>query len=179
MDHPAAPEASVILPTPNENTHKFHSLAGNLALIMVIIGLSFAVATYYYGVLDPGESQDHFPGLHRFLWYKWYFDELYSAMIVRPGLAVSRWCAEFDRSIVDGAVNVAGRLGVKTSVVSGKADRGIVDGLVNLIANVWYAIGTWFRNVQTGYIRSYVLFLALAAIGLFALFAAFASATGQ
>lgn len=162
--------------TPNEYTHQFHSLAGNLALIMVILGFSFAVATYLYRVLDPGESQDHFSNLHRFLWHKWYFDELYSAAIVRPGMVISRWCAAFDRSIVDGIVNLVGRVSVKTSAVSGRADRGIVDGLVNLIGNVSFAIGCWLRNVQTGYLRSYILFMALAAIGLFALFAAFAGA---
>ena len=38
------------------------------------------------------------------------------------------------------------------------------------------ATGNWLRNVQTGYLRSYVLFLALAAMGLFVLFAAYAGA---
>jgi NADH-quinone oxidoreductase subunit L len=167
--------------TANEFTHKYHSLAGYLALIMVLLGSSFSLATYYYHVLDPGESQDHFPGLHRFLWHKWYFDELYSAVVVRPGLAVSQWCAAFDRSVVDALVNLVGRSGVKTSVVSGQADRGIVDGFVNLLANVSFGIGTWLRNVQTGYLRSYILFLALAAMGLFVLFAAYvgAVATGS
>lgn len=162
--------------TPNEYTHRFHSLAGYLALIMVILGFAFAVATYLVRVLDPGESQDHFSNLHKFLWHKWYFDELYSAIIVRPGLAVSQWCAAFDRTFVDGIVNSTARWGVKAANVSGKADRGIVDGFVNLLADVWFAVGTWLRNVQTGYLRSYILFMALAAIGLFALFAAFAGA---
>ena len=136
--------------TANEYTHELHSLAGNLALIMVILGCSFSLATYYYHVLDPAESQDHFPGLHRFLWHKWYFDELYNAIIVRPGLAISQWCAAFDRNFVDGLVNLVGRSGVKTARVSGHADRGIVDGLVNIIGNVWFAAGTWLKNVQTG-----------------------------
>ncbi|MEI7683640.1 MAG: proton-conducting transporter membrane subunit [Planctomycetota bacterium] len=162
--------------TPNELTHQFHSLAGNLALVMVILGFAFAVATYLYGVLDPGESQDHFSNLHKFLWHKWYFDEFYSAAIVRPGLVISRWCAAFDRTVVDGIVNSTARVGLKASQVSGKADRGIVDGFVNLLADVFYAVGVWLKNVQTGYLRSYVLLMALAAIGLFALFAAFAGA---
>lgn len=165
--------------TVNELTHEYHSLAGNLALVMVILGFAFSVATYFYRVLDPGESQDHFSSLHRFLWHRWYFDELYSALVVRPGLVVSRWCAAFDRVVIDGIVNGTARGGVEISKVSGQADRGVVDGLVNVIANVWYAVGSWLRNVQTGYLRNYVLFLALAAMGLFALFAAFAGAMGH
>ncbi len=177
-DHHKAPAANdhPVPATANELAHANHALAGNLAIIMVILGCSFALATYYYRVLDPGESQDHFPGLHRFLWHKWYFDELYSAVIVRPGLAISQWCASFDRNIVDGLVNLVGRSGVKTAGVSGQADRGIVDGFVNLLANVSYAAGNWLRNVQTGYLRSYILFMALAAMGLFLLFAAYAGA---
>lgn len=160
--------------TVNGYTHKYHSMAGLLALAMVALGLSFSLASYYFKVLDPGESQDRFPGVHRFLWHKWYFDELYSAIIVRPGLAISQWCAAFDRVVIDGLVNGVGRSSVSISTISGKADRGIVDGLVNLVANVSYAIGAWFRNVQTGFLRTYILFLALAAIALFVLLLAFA-----
>ena len=47
--------------------------------------------------------------------------------------------------------------------------------LANLIARVVYAVGGWLRNVQTGYIRSYVLFLVLAAVGLFAALTYFVS----
>ena len=46
-------------------------------------------------------------------------------------------------------------------------DLAIVDGLVNLTGRVIYASGAWLRRFQTGYIRSYVLFLVLAAIGIF------------
>ena len=44
---------------------------------------------------------------------------------------------------------------------------GIIDGLVNLTARVIYGIGNRLRGVQTGYIRSYVLFLVVAAIAIF------------
>lgn len=171
--HPAADDHGPPT-TVNGFTHAYHSVAGYLALAMVGLGLSFALSTYYFRVLDPGESQDRFPGVHRFLWHKWYFDELYSAIIVRPGLAIAQWCAAFDRIVIDGLVNATGRWAVTISTISGQADRGIVDGFVNLIANVSYAIGAWFRNVQTGYLRTYVLFLALAAIALFILLLAFA-----
>jgi hypothetical protein len=39
--------------------------------------------------------------------------------------------------------------------------------LVNLTGRIIYACGAWLRRFQTGYIRSYVLFLVLAAIGIF------------
>jgi NADH:ubiquinone oxidoreductase subunit 5 (subunit L)/multisubunit Na+/H+ antiporter MnhA subunit len=49
---------------------------------------------------------------------------------------------------------------------SGRFDNGIVDGLVNVFADACFAVGAWLRNVQTGYLRSYVLFLVVAAIGI-------------
>ena len=52
-------------------------------------------------------------------------------------------------------------------------DNGIVDGLVNLMGNVVYGVGGWLANVQTGYLRSYVLFLVLAAVAIFMVLAYF------
>ena len=49
----------------------------------------------------------------------------------------------------------------------GRFDLEIVDGLVNLTAHVVYACGAWLRRFQTGYLRSYVLFLVLAVIGIY------------
>src|SRR5207245_7902181 len=49
----------------------------------------------------------------------------------------------------------------------GRFDNSVIDGMVNLVGNVTYAIGGWLRGAQTGFIRSYILFLALAAIVLF------------
>ena len=40
-------------------------------------------------------------------------------------------------------------------------------GLANLIGNVTYWVGARLRGVQTGFLRSYVLFLVLAAVGIF------------
>ncbi len=35
--------------------------------------------------------KEQFPAVHAFLTHKWYFDELYSAMVVRPALVVAHW----------------------------------------------------------------------------------------
>ena len=52
-------------------------------------------------------------------------------------------------------------------------ERWDVDGLVNLIARISWGVGAWLRNVQTGYLRSYILFLALAAVGIWIVFRSF------
>ncbi len=159
--------------------HQVHSLAGDLALLTVVLGFTFASLLYYLGTLDPAEAKEQFAGLHRFLTHKWYFDELYSAILVRPGLAVAGWARFFDSKVIDGLADGLGRWSVWLSSRSGDVDRNIVDGLANLIADVSYAIGRWCRTFQTGYIRSYVLFLVLAAVSLWVLLSALLSqATG-
>jgi NADH-quinone oxidoreductase subunit L len=144
----------------------YHTIAGGLALVMVVLGILFARALYSRHLLDPAEGKEQFPGIYRFLCHKWYFDELYSAAVVRPGLAIAGWARAFDTYVIDGLVNLTARLGVLASFWSGRADRGIVDGLVNVMADAWYAVGAWLRTLQTGYLRSYILFLALAAIAI-------------
>jgi len=153
-------------------TQEVHHMAGLLALGMVVVGMAFAFVIYYWGVLDPAEAKEQFPGLHRFLTNKWYFDELYSAMLVRPGLIVAGWCKNFDLKVIDGIIHGVARLGVRTAKGSGRFDLGIVDGLANLIARVSWSVGAWLRNVQTGYLRTYILFLALAAVGIWIVLAA-------
>jgi NADH-quinone oxidoreductase subunit L len=146
-----------------------HSLAEVLALGIGGLGLVFALLLYYFRVLSPEEAREQFPGVHAFLWHKWYFDELYSVVLVRPALVVAGWCRWFDTHVIDGLVNWLGRATVKVSKWDGRFDLGIIDGLVNLTAAVIYGVGRWARNVQTGYLRSYVLFMVLAAVGLFIL----------
>jgi NADH-quinone oxidoreductase subunit L len=148
---------------------EYHELAGGLALAVVAIGIVFASVIYYYRVLDPEESRAQFPKLHAFLMDKWAFDRLYSVALVRPALVVAGWGRAFDTYVIDGILNGLGRLTVWVSKWDGRFDNGVVDGIVNLLGNVIYGTGARLRNVQTGFLRSYVLFLVLAAVGIFIL----------
>jgi NADH-quinone oxidoreductase subunit L len=150
-----------------------HPGAGALAFLAMVLGAGFSALIYYYRKLDPAEAVEQFPAVHRFLGHKWYFDELYSAIVVRPSLVVAGWCRAFDTYVIDGIANFLGWLTVWFSKWNGKFDFGIIDGLVNLTARVVNAVGYWLRGAQTGYIRSYILFLVLAAIGIFALLSYF------
>jgi NADH-quinone oxidoreductase subunit L len=145
----------------------FHFVVGLVALAIVGIGILFASLLYHSRVLDPAEAKEQFPGLYRFLWNKWYFDELYSAILVRPALAVAQWCRAFDLGVIDRSVDALGRFTVLLAKWDGLFDLEIIDGLANLTGRVIYACGGWLRTVQTGYIRSYVLFLVMAAVGIF------------
>jgi NADH-quinone oxidoreductase subunit L len=151
--------------------HEYHDAAGMLALLMVAIGLTFALLLYYFNVLNPDEAREQFPGVYAFLVHKWYFDEVYSVLVVRPAMVVARAFRWFDLTCIDGALHGTARGTMAVSTAHGAFDRWFIDWLVNLVARVTRAVGNSLRVVQTGYLRSYVLFLALAAAGLFVLLA--------
>jgi NADH-quinone oxidoreductase subunit L len=71
--------------------------------LMMLAG--FAVAYYMYLVdrAAPQRLADAFPALYRFLVNKWYFDELYDFLFVRPAFAIGRlfWKGG-DGVIIDG-----------------------------------------------------------------------------
>ena len=75
------------------------------------------------------------------------------------------------------AENNLGRFTVRLSKWDGAFDLGIIDGLANLSATVTQATGGWLRRSQTGYLRSYVLFLVLAAVGIWVILSSLLAAS--
>jgi hypothetical protein len=53
------------------------------------------------------------------------------------------------------------------SRLEGVFDMIAVDRLVNLTAQAVYVTGDWSRSIQTGRLRNYLMFLAVALVGLF------------
>ena len=60
------------------------------ATIAMLIGLALAWAAYRPGGTLAASTAEHFRLLYRFLQHKWYFDELYHAVFVRPGFVLGR-----------------------------------------------------------------------------------------
>jgi NADH-quinone oxidoreductase subunit L len=150
------------------NSHglTLHEVAGFVALAIVGIGLVFATLVYYYRTLDAAETKEQFAPLHSFLSHKWYFDELYSVFLVRPTLVLAHGCRAIDLFGIDSVLHAVANATKWLSWAEGKFDNGVIDGLVNLLANVTFRVGVALRQLQTGYLRSYVLFLVLAVIGI-------------
>jgi NADH-quinone oxidoreductase subunit L len=131
----------------------------------------FLLATLFYGVrvLNSEEVQRQFRPIYNFLWNKWYFDELYNFLFVRPSLVLARCAAEFDKRVIDRFIDGLARATVKVSQWDDVFDRYIVDGLVNLVANWTYSFGLALRGLQTGNLRQYVMFIVVGTVGLFVL----------
>jgi len=82
---------------------------------------------------------------------------------------VAGWLRTFYLGVIDGIIHWLARSTVWCSRLDGRFDNGVIDGLANLIGTVSYGIGGALRRIQTGVLRNYVLFLALAAVGIFIL----------
>ena len=59
-------------------------------LAVMLIGLALAYRNYIAKPAAPAAFVAMFPQLHSFLVHKWYFDELYDAIFVRPAFALGR-----------------------------------------------------------------------------------------
>lgn len=109
------------------------------ALISTVLALVVVVVTsrVLSGRQVSPAAQDAAPeGFRKVLVHKWYVDELYDRVVVRPVVGVSRWLWRF-------------------------VDSVIIDGTVNAVGNVARAMG-WFGSLsQTGQFNTYAFILAL------------------
>jgi NADH-quinone oxidoreductase subunit L len=136
---------------PTFEDSRFHDTApteGSELVGLVVGGLisigAIAVAFTLY-LRRPGTTdrlRERFAAVHTFLAHKWYFDELYDAVFVRPAATAGSF----------------GRRVVETDFVQGF----IVGGATGIVR-----VGTSFaRAIQTGYLRAYALLLLLGLGGL-------------
>ncbi|MBM6582120.1 NADH-quinone oxidoreductase subunit L [Microvirga sp. BT689] len=131
-----------------ENMHHLPGWVPLLPTIMMILGFLLAVYMYIIDAKQPAKLAADHPILYRFLLNKWYFDELYDAIFVRPAIAIGRlFWRTGDQRIIDGL----GPDGISARVLD--VTRGVV-------------------RVQTGYVYHYAfaMLIGVAALVTFYLF---------
>jgi NADH-quinone oxidoreductase subunit L len=112
--------------------------------LLSIAGVALA---YFVYVARPGTSAAlarRLAPVHAFLVNKWYFDELYDAVVYRPAIATGR---------------------IANSIV----ERIVVQGLVTAAVDAVRGVGVVVRGAQSGFVRAYALLLVggFAALGLY------------
>jgi NADH:ubiquinone oxidoreductase subunit 5 (subunit L)/multisubunit Na+/H+ antiporter MnhA subunit len=145
-------------------------VAMGMSVLIATSGIGFAAFYYAPGWkrFNAATAARTFGPLYDLFVHKWYFDEIYDALLVKPTLALSRFVATFDKNVIDGVVNLSARVTKGVSIFEGVFDKIAVDGLVGLVAGLVYLTGDIGRSIQTGRLRNYLAFLALAVVGLFA-----------
>ena len=109
----------------------------------------------------PGQVAVRFASLHRLLFEKYYVDEVYQTLFVRPILKLVALSGRFDLKTIDGAVNLSSRVTAKFAFLIGWEDLKIVDGAVNGLAEIFKRWGAALRHLQTGRVQHYLYSVVL------------------
>jgi NADH-quinone oxidoreductase subunit L len=124
---------------PTEGAELIGLVIGGLISI-ASVGAAFVVYVRRRGLTL--QWRDRFAAVHRFLEHKWYFDELFDLLFVRPFAGAGSF----------------GRRVIETDFVQGF----IVGGATGIVR-----VGTSFaRAIQTGYLRAYALLLLFGVAGM-------------
>jgi NADH-quinone oxidoreductase subunit L len=110
---------------------------------VALIGIAIAWLMYIKNPGLPVAMGARVQGLYRTLLRKWYVDEIYDAIVVRPLMALS---------------NFLWRIW----------DVLVVDGIVNAVGSVVVGTGAVLRLFQSGYVGTYAFFLVLGVLILLA-----------
>jgi NADH-quinone oxidoreductase subunit L len=82
--------------------HEVPLLVKLSATIVMLIGLGVAWMAYIKDTTIPARFTAQFGGLYRFLLNKWYWDELYDFLFVRPAFALGRlFWKRGDQGLID------------------------------------------------------------------------------
>jgi NADH-quinone oxidoreductase subunit L len=134
-EHPGA-APSPAGETAEEDARKEWELAG-ISVAAATLGLFFAWLLYYQRRDLPGRITAKMHGIYMMVLHKYYVDEGYGALFVKPLLALS------------------------TTVLWRGMDQGIIDGMVNGAGSASKGVGNELRRMQSGNIRSYAAWVAV------------------
>jgi NADH-quinone oxidoreductase subunit L len=92
-----------------------------------LCGIAVALVFYVFVPSLPGALAGRLPVLYRFLLNKWYFDEIYNALLVRPTLRLARFAWRFgDERVIDGVPSGLTRLTADASTQAVKLQTGSI-----------------------------------------------------
>ncbi len=163
--------------TTEEGHHEVGYGVEILLMVIAVLGALFAIYVawqmYRRRPEIPKKLAERYKGFYQLIVNKYWVDELYDAVIVRPYYWLCRRSRDFDTWVVDGTVNGIRHLTVGLSHISNFNDKWFVDGMVNLIG---YGIkgSSWvFRKVQTGIVQNYAAAIILGTFILLSIFLIF------
>ena len=117
-------------------------IAGTVGTLFSLAGAGLAARMWLQRNPDPAAVAARLPrALPQLSYNKFYFDEIYDALLVRPTVALARSM----RTVVEPRV---------------------MDGLVHAVSDACSELGAWARDYQTGLIRDYASYM-IAAAGVF------------
>ena len=125
-----------------EDMEQMPHLLGYLPFVMMVLGFAVSYLFYVRRPYLPVELANQQPLLYQFLLNKWYFDELYDLIFVRP----AKWIGRFLWKVGDGYI------------IDGFGPDGISARVLDVTRNV--------VKLQTGYLYHYAFAMLIGVAGL-------------
>jgi NADH-quinone oxidoreductase subunit L len=120
-------------------------LAEIAPLVASVLGIFIAFLFYVLAPTWPAALSQTLAPLYRFLLNKWYFDELYDAIFVKPALRIAKFAWHF-------------------------GDEQVIDGIPNGLATLTSDASTQTVKLQTGSIALYAFIMLIGLLGFLSLF---------
>ena len=146
-----------------------HATATMTAFTTALAGVLLAATMYLWKIVSPALVAGMLKPAYTFLANRWYVDELYNALFVLPTLGIARLASGFDRTVIDRIIDGVAWAARQLAGIDAWIDRNLVDGLVNATAAATWNSGLWLKQLQTGRLRQYVMFIVVGTVALFVL----------
>jgi NADH-quinone oxidoreductase subunit L len=129
-----------LISEPAEVPHSVELGFAGLSIAVAALGIYLAYRLYISTPSAADALAAQWKGIHRFLFRKYYIDEVYDAVIVNPTLHAS------------------------TQALWKQTDVGIIDRAVNGAGETIQGLASILKNVQNGLIRSYAAWILLGTV---------------
>ncbi|GAA4337156.1 NADH-quinone oxidoreductase subunit L [Mucilaginibacter gynuensis] len=143
-----------------ERENLYHTFIPATVTILSI-GVMFAAYTIYGKQGKFAFAQKGF--LFRLSFNEWFIDRAYKNIIVKAVLLFSNLLYWFDRTVIDGIVDLLKWITFSLSNITAWADRYIINGFLYLLTVLVRRIGNLVRNFQGGRVQ-YYLYTMIAAV---------------
>lgn len=147
-----------------EGQEPLHVVPMLIAVVTGLLGILVAFILYLKKPLTNKKISKWISPFYKLTYNKYYMDEMYGFVFIRPLLKFAEFVNTFDKVVVDGFINLIGKFTVVFSKGVDIFDNKAVDGAVNKVADATYSSGKKLRQLETGNVSSYlaVMFGAVA-----------------
>lgn len=165
---PSETAAYASLPDYHPDAAPFNIIPVATSFIVALGGLWLGYMMYWRKPLKAGEQDpmERILGpLHPVLKNRYYLDDLYINVFVKPSQWVSAQIISFvDKGIIDGLLHAIARFFVWLGDLIKVLNKWLIDGVGDGIPIAIYNFGGWLRRIQTGRVQQYMLVVLAAAV---------------
>jgi NADH-quinone oxidoreductase subunit L len=119
-----------------EPEHSTELMLMGISVLVAVVGIVLAYVQYVARAQRPAEDDAQRSAPESLVYHKYYIDELYDNLIVKPVMALSTGLYKF-------------------------VENGIIDPIANGVGRVTLAGGQLLRNVQTGSVETYLILMVI------------------